>query len=133
MHLFLGIDLKDQFTNFSKYQDNVASKTPIRTFRQMADTKAVIISIDRLVLDTGTVDLHPVTFIQTNPDDGTATANTHISGIQLDMDMCGLAYTRLPRVVKLPYMGGGQKAIVDAIFLNMVDNPLGAVVLNNAS
>jgi hypothetical protein len=133
MHAFLGIDLKDAFTNFSKYQDTVGSKTAIRTFRQTADTKAVIITIDRLVLDTGTVDLHPVTFLQTNADDGTATANTHISGIQLDMDMVGLAYTRMPRVVKLPYLGGGQKAIVDAIFLNMVDNPLGAVVMNIAS
>lgn len=133
MHAFLGIDLKDAFTNFSKYTDTVASKTAVRQFRQDASSKAVIISIDRLVLDTGNVDLHPVTFLQTDADTGLATANTHLSGIQLDMDMVGLAYTRMPRVVKLPYMGGGQKGIVDAIFLNMVDNPLGAVVMDIAS
>lgn len=133
MHAFLGIDLKDAFTNFSKYLDNVSGKTPVRQFLQEASSEQVIISIDKLVLDTGEVDLHPVTFLQTNAIDGTATANTHISGIQLDMDMAGLAYTRMPRVVKLPYLGGGQKAIVDAIFLNMIDNPLGAIVMNNAS
>jgi hypothetical protein len=133
MHAFVGIDLKDAFTNFSKYSDTVASKTAVRQFRQDASSQQVIISIDKLVLDTGTVDLHPVTFLQTNADTGLATANTHLSGIQLDMDMVGLAYTRMPRVVKLPYMGGGQKAIVDAIFLNMVDNPLGAVVMDIAS
>ena len=38
--------------------------------------------------------------------------------------MCGLAYTRLPRVKRMEYQGGGHKAIVDAIFMLMVDNPL---------
>jgi hypothetical protein len=36
----------------------------------------------------------------------------------------------MPRVVKLPYMGGGQKAIVDAIFLHMMDNVLGMIAIN---
>lgn len=130
MHAFLGVDLKAAFTNFSKYVDNVANKTPVRQFRQDAASEAMILTIDKLTLDTGEVDLHLSSFLRTDPDTGADTAYTHTSGIQLDMDMCGLAYTRLPRVVKLPYLGGGQKAIVDSIFLNMVDNPLGAVVMN---
>lgn len=130
MHAFLGIDLKTAFTNFSKYVDNVANKTPIRQFRQDAATEAMVLSIDKLVLDSGEVDLHVTSFLRTDPDTGADTAYTHLSGIQVDMDMVGLAYTRMPRVVKLAYAGGGQKAIVDAIFLNMVDNPLGAIAMN---
>src|SRR5262249_15458182 len=32
MAAFLGIDLKSAFTNFSKYVDTVANKTPVRQF-----------------------------------------------------------------------------------------------------
>jgi len=79
-------------------------------------------TIDKLTLDTGEVHLHPTAFLYTKASDGTDQAQTTRSGIVVDMDMCGLAYTRMPRVVKIPYLGGGQKAIVDAIFLNMMDN-----------
>lgn len=127
MHAFLGVYLKKAFTNFSKYVDNVANKTPVRQFKQDASTEAMVITIDKLTLDTGEVDLHLSPFLYTNAADGTATAYTHNSGVQVDMEMVGLAYTRMPRVVKLPYQGGGQKAIVDAIFLNMFDNVLGAL------
>lgn len=130
MAAFLGVDLKAAFTNFSKYVDNVANKTPVRQFHQDANSKAVVITIDKLVLDTGEVDLHLSSFLRTDADSGADTAYTHRSGIQVDLDMCGLAYSRMPRVVKLPYQGGGQKAIVDAIFLHMMDNVLGALAFN---
>lgn len=129
MHAFLGINAKAKFTGFTKYTDNVANTTPIGRFNQDADTKAVVRTIDKLVLDTGEVHLHPTTFLATNAKDGTDTAQTHNSGLFLDMDMCGLAYTRMPRVVKLPYLGGGQKAVVDAIFLHMMDNVLGMMAM----
>lgn len=130
MAAFLGVDLKAAFTNFSKYVDNVANKTPVRQFHQDAASEAMIITIDKLTLDTGEVDLHLTSFLRTDPQTGADTAYTHTSGVQVDLDMAGLAYTRMPRVVKLPYQGGGQKAIVDAIFLHMVDNPLGAIAMN---
>lgn len=124
---FVGVDLKAQLTSFSKYVDNVANKTPVRQFKQDADTKAMVITMDKLVLDTGEVDLHLSSFLYTDPNTGADTNFTHSSGVFVDENMCGLAYTRMPRVVRLPYAGGGQKAIVDAIFLHMADNVLGAV------
>jgi hypothetical protein len=125
MNGFLGITLKNKFTNFSFYQPNVNNLTPIGQFTQEAKSKKFIKAIDNLVMDTGEVDLHPTSFLYTDPDTGADTAFTHKSGIFVDMTMCGLAYSRKPRVIRKPYDGGGQKAIVDAIFLNMFDTVLG--------
>lgn len=129
MHGFLGINLKARFTGFTKYTDNVANETPIGRFNQDADMKQIVRTIDKLVLDTGEVHLHPTTFLATDAKTGADTNFTHNSGIFVDMDMVGLAYTRMPRVVKLQYQGGGQKAIVDAIFLHMMDNVLGMMAM----
>jgi len=129
MHAFLGVELKAAFTNFAFYQPNVNNLTPIGQFLQEAKSKKMIKAIDNLVMDTGEVDLHITSFLYTDPDTGADTAFTHKSGIVVDMNMCGLAYTRKPRVIRKPYDGGGQKAIVDAIFLNMFDNVLGALAM----
>lgn len=129
MHAFLGVELKAIFTNFGFYQPNVNNLTPIGQFMQEAKSKKMIKAIDNLVMDTGEVDLHITSFLYTDPDTGQDTAFTHKSGIVVDMNMTGLAYTRKPRVVRKPYDGGGQKAIVDAIFVNMFDNVLGALAM----
>lgn len=133
MHAFLGIYLKQKFTNFSQYVPNVNNTTIIGQFLQEATSKKLIKAIDQLVMDTGTMDLHVTSFLYTDPDTGADTANTHRSGIAVDMNMNGLAYTRKPRVIRKPYDGGGQKAIVDAIFLNMFDNVLGAMAMKISS
>jgi hypothetical protein len=121
---FVGIDLKTVISGYGSYQDDVSNKTAVRTFNQDAKSKALIDVIDRLVLDTGEIDLHLSANIYTDAATGEDSAYTHKSGLFLDMEYIGLAYQRMPRVVKLPYQGGGYKAIVDAIFLWMCDNPL---------
>lgn len=127
----LGVDLKAEFTKFSKYVDNVANKTPVRQFNQSAESKALINVIDRLVMDTGEADLHLSSFLYTDRVTGADSDYTHRSGLGVDMNMCGLAYIRLPRVKPLPYAGGGEKAIVDAIYLHMIDNPLGMMKIES--
>lgn len=122
---FVGVDLKASISNFTKYDDTPGGKTLVRRFNQNADDKAVVNVIDRIVCDTGTIELHISSFLATDADTGDDTAYTHRSGLFLDMDMVGLAYTRLPRVFKLPYAGGGDKAVVDAIFLHQMDNVIG--------
>jgi len=124
LHGFVGIDLKSQISGYGSYQDDVGSATAVRTFNQDASKKALITVIDRLVLDTGEIDLHLTANIMANATTGEASAYTHKSGFFVDMDYVGMAYQRLPRVVKLEYKGGGYRAIVDAIFLFMCDNPL---------
>ncbi len=121
---FVGVELKQSFTDFTTYTADKASHAQVRTFNQNASSRDLVNTVDRLVLDTGTYDLHLTSFLRTNASTGEDTAYTHKSGIFVDLDMCGLAYTRLPRVKRLDYQGGGHKAIVDAIFMLMVDNPL---------
>lgn len=133
MHAFLGVDLKAGFTDFSKYSDTVASKTACRDFRQDAKDRTLIVTVDKLALDTGDLDLHLSSYLYTDPTTGADNAQTHRSGIFADMDMVGLAFTRMPRVLRLQNQGGGEKAIVDAIFLHMMDNVLGMMAAKIAS
>jgi len=130
---FVGIDLKNEITNWSIYTDDVSNKTQSRRFSQDANSKALLACIDKLVLDTGEIDLHLASFAWTDPDTGDDTNYTHRSGIFVEMNMLGLAWTRMPRVVKLEYQGGGYKAIVDAIFMMMCDNPLGQMAVKSNS
>jgi hypothetical protein len=126
---FLGIELKNQFTEFTSYQKTESAKTPVRRFN-FGEGSTLNVVVDRLVLDSGTYDLHTSSFIKCDPVTGEDTADTHKSGIFIDMDMVGLAYTRMPRVKKLEYQGGGHKAIIDAIFMLCCDNPLTLMPLN---
>ncbi|MDB4312094.1 DUF5309 domain-containing protein [bacterium] len=132
---FVGIDLKAQITDFASYSDDVTSKTNTRTFTQRADSKMIMRVIDRLNLDTGQIDLHPISFGWTDVATGADSAYTHRSGVFVDLNMVGLMFTRMPSVKMLPNLGGGEKAIVDVMFMLMCDNPLGhmAVKSNSAS
>ncbi len=126
---FVGIDLKAVFTDFANYVEQLASKTPTRLFNQEMASKELTNTVDRLVLDTGTVDLHPSSFLWTDADTGADSDYTHRSGFFCDMEMNGIAFTRAPRLKELEYDGSGKRAICDAIFYHMVENPLGAVAI----
>lgn len=125
MKFFSGIDLKAAISDFTRYDDTVSNKTCVRCFNTDAEEQAIINCIDRVVFDTGAIDLFASAHIITDADTGEDTLYTHSSGVGVDMDKIGIAWTRMPRVVKLQYNGGGHKAIVDAIFLLMCDNPTG--------
>ena len=129
MHTFLGVHLKKKFTNFAGYVDNIANTTSIRRYNQEADSKTLVRVIDKLVLDSGEHLLHLTPFLMTNAADGTDTEFTHRSGFSVDMESAFLAYTREPRVVNLPYKGGGKKAIVDTIFLHGHENVQGGIAM----
>lgn len=130
----VGVDLKTRIAEFSKYSDDVASTTAIRTFNQAAGDKAIINVIDRVTLDTGIIDLMLSSFLYTTAADGEDSAYTHMSGAFVDPSMTALYYTRLPRVKPLEYKGGGHKAICDAILIHGLDNPIGmfSVTINTA-
>lgn len=131
---FCGIYLKAKISDFT-VRDDAATGTsvPIRTFNQSAESKALINVIDVLHLDTGKIRVHPSAHIMTDADTGEFTASSHRSGIFLDMEMVGLAYTRMPRAFKLPYQGGGEKVVVDAIITLQADNPVGGFSARIAS
>jgi len=127
MDAFLGIYLKQQITQFTTYSENLASFTSVRQFQRDGDTKTLTNTIDQLVTDTGSVRLHVSSYLRKTTSTGADSAYTHKSGIIVDMDMVGLAYTRLPRIVPQEYKGGGPRAICDCIGIVMCDNPLGMI------
>lgn len=130
---FVGIDLKAKFTDFARYDDTTPTSEPVRMFTQNGDSKEYVNVIDRLVLDTGTVKLIPSAYLYTDKADGDESDYTHRSGVFLDMDMVGLAFTRNPRYRPIQDKGAGPRGIVDTIFMLMVDNPLPIVsVLSNS-
>lgn len=134
MHGFVGRELKKLMTDWTvRDATDSATTFPVRMFNQNASDKAIIRCVDKLVMDTGTVHLHLSARLLTDPATGATTTYSKKSGVFVDLDMCGLAYTRLPRVVKLTYRGGGQKAIVDTIFMHQVDNVRGMVKVHPTS
>jgi hypothetical protein len=130
---FCGIELKRRFTEFTTYQAQSAggaTYTPVRSFNGQQKDRELVSTIDALVLDSGRYRLHVSSFLKSNKTTGADSATTHKSGIFMDMSMCGLAYTRLPRVVNQEYQGGGHKRIIDTLFMLMVDNPLSLIAVN---
>lgn len=126
MKFFLGIDLDKKVSDFTvKDSGFTGGVLPIRQFQQDASSETVVKVVKRLVFSAGAIDLIPTAHLMTDPATGEDTAYTHKSGMGLDMDKVGLAWMRLPRVYKLPYAGGGYKAVADAIFMGMFDNPVG--------
>lgn len=125
LDFFLGIDLKAVISEFTRYDDTVTDKVSVRTFSQDQESRALINVVDRLVFDTGAIDLHASAHIMTDADTGEDTDYTHRSGVCVDMKMIGLNYMRLPRAFRPEYKGGGHKVVVDAIFTWLYDNPAG--------
>lgn len=129
---FVGIDLKDVFDTWTAYQDTVTGKTAVRSLNASPQTKQLIQVIDRLQFSGGTVDLHPTNWLF-HDINGAATDYTHRSGLFLQMAMWKLHYTRKPRVKPLENKGGGEKRIVDAIFMLSCLNPLGQMMIKSNS
>lgn len=128
----VGIDLKNVFDNWTAYQDTVSGKTAVRSLNNSPQTKQLIQVVDRLQFSGGTVDLHPTNWLFRDIN-GAETAYTHRSGLFLKKDMWKLHYTRAPRVKPLENKGGGEKRIVDAIFLLTCLNPLGQMMIKSNS
>lgn len=124
--LFLGIDLDKKISDFTVRDSGFTGGVlPVRQFNQNAESKTVIKVVKRLVYSSGSLDLIPTAHLMTDAATGEDTEYTHRSCMGLDMEKVGIAWMRLPRVYKLPYAGGGYKAVADAIFMGQFDNPSG--------
>lgn len=123
---FLGIDLDKRISDFTVRDTGFTGGVlPVRMFNQDAESKQVVKVVKRLVFSAGTIDLVPTAHLMTDAATGEDTDYTHRSGMGLDMDKVGVAWMRLPRVYKLPYGGGGYKAVADSMFMGQFDNPVG--------
>ncbi len=122
----VGIDLKGVFDTWLSYRDTVANKLQVQSLNMDAAAKTYLECVDRIEITSCSVDLMVAPFLRYSlADEAEPTAGTHLSGLFVVPDMWNFNYMRAPRVVRLPYQGGGHKAIVDAIFELRCLNPLG--------
>jgi len=122
----VGIEQKELFDTWHSYRTDISGKHGIRSVNQNASDRTFIECVDRLEFSSCTIDLMLSSFLRfALADEAEPVARRDKSGIFIVKDMWSFDYMRAPRVVKLPYLGGGHKAIVDAIFELRCLNPLG--------
>ena len=123
MMLVCGPELKRAFTNFTRFAGGADSKSglSIRTFTQSAESKKIVASIDSFHGDFGVLDIVPSLFLAKDQ----ASAVQLARGYVMSSDMIELRYGRRPRFQELEDMGGGKRALVDAIAALVCMNPKG--------
>lgn len=125
---FFGVELKSKVSGFTRTQAVPAGYAATKRY-QGADEKVINNVVERVVMDGATIDLHLTPNLLLDEATGADTAGTHKSGIIVDFNMLALGYVRSPRHFMLPELGGGRKAIVDAIFQLRVYNPLSLMAM----
>lgn len=132
LDLVCGSALKRKLSRYSYYTDDSSSQTVVRRMNNQNDGKLIEV-IDHLETDFGTINMHLSSFLYTDKTTGAISAKTTRSGYLLDTDMLAICYTRLPRIMDLPDLGGGPRAIVDAMFSLKYYNPKGSGKLEISS
>lgn len=129
LKLVSGTKLKRLISSWSIYAADKTSNTVVRTINQDAKSRQLINVIDRLVCDTGDVDIMLSPYLYCDATSGAQTAKSLRSGFLLDVENLALCYTRMPRIKDLEDRGGGPRAIVDAIFalLNYAPHGMGKI------
>jgi hypothetical protein len=124
-----GTGFKKQVTSFTATQfgsTNTSQALRMYSAPLTASGTTVINNVTSYAGDFNTVDLHPSLLLKVNT---AASPNTPPG----NPDRCyifppaaiGMAYNRPPTVTKLPNLGGGPRAMVEAIACLIVRNPLG--------
>jgi hypothetical protein len=123
MMLVCGPELKRAFTNFTRFAGGTDNKAglSIRTFTQSAESKKIVASIDSFHGDFGVLDIVPSLFLAKEQ----ASAVQLARGYVMSPEMIELRYGRRPRFQELEDMGGGKRALVDAIAALVCMNPKG--------
>lgn len=118
--LLCGTALKEAITAFTAFQSSSANTFgTIRAYQADKDGGKITNSVTAYEGDFNTVAIHTSLLLANN----TTNAPTR-RGYVLPWDMVELRWNRMPTVTKLPNMGGGPRAMVEAIFGLAVKNPL---------
>jgi len=123
MMLVCGPELKRSFTNFTRFAGGAVNTAglSVRTFTQSAESKKIVASIDSFHGDFGILDIVPSLFLAKDQNEATQLRRGYV----MSSDMIELRYGRRPRFQELEDMGGGKRALVDAIAALVCMNPKG--------
>ena len=108
----LGSAIKNRITDFTRYTPTVSNYSTIRTYEPQNSRKVESI-VDIYTGDYGTIELMLSSFL---PDNN--------RGYILDPEYLVLRTHTMPRIKALPDMGGGPRALIEAIVGLSVLNPL---------
>jgi hypothetical protein len=108
----MGSTIKNRWTDFIRYQPTVSSFTSIRYFEN-SDMRKLETVVDFYTGDYGTVELHLSSFLPNNK-------RAYI----LDPAYLELRTHTAPYIEQLPDLGGGPRALIEAIVGLAVLNPL---------
>lgn len=121
---FVGIKLKEQIGTFLSYRTDKSSKTAVQSLNANRDSKLFLECVDRVVTDSGEIDLFPHAFLRCGTD-GLRVAGSHLSGFFVDPSMWSLNWNMAPTTKDLEDRGGGPKKFIHAIATLICLNPLG--------
>ena len=123
MMLVCGPELKRAFTGFTRFAGGTVNLAglSVRTFTQSAESKKIVASIDSFHGDFGVLDIVPSLFLAKDQNEATQLRRGYV----LSSEMLELRYGRRPRFQELEDMGGGKRALVDAIAALVCMNPKG--------
>lgn len=117
--LIVGQDLKTTITGFTQFQGGSSNAAlTIRSYTADLASKKITHNVTIYEGDFNTVFIVPSLLLAS----GTSNAPTR-RGYVLDMSMLELSYNQYPKVSKLPDLGGGPRALIDAIYCLKVLNP----------
>lgn len=120
LNLVCGTFIKQAVTNFTATAGGAS--TVQRTYNADLSEHTVITNITLYEGDFNTVEVSTSLLVGgvTDPTSTTMTQRSYI----FNSEIAGICYNRPPRVMKLPDLGGGPRALVDAICCLVVKNPL---------
>jgi hypothetical protein len=113
MVLLCGPSLKRTFTEYTRFSTGATSNAlSIRTFNTSAEAKKIVSAVNVFEGDFGTLRLLPSLYLRQNNSSDTA---KNSSGLVLNMDQCEVRFAKRPAMRELPDLGGGPRALIDAI------------------
>ena len=126
MVLLCGTKLKANVTNYTQISSGATSTfSPVRAYTEDLAGQTVTNDIRYYNGDFGDIELHVSLLLNVDTTAGPAAIQgDQRRGYIFPIESLGLTFNRAPRVMRLPDMGGGPRALVDAVCCLVVKNPL---------
>jgi hypothetical protein len=130
-----GIELIAQMTAWTVTADAGASfgTFPIRTFTNDAKAKLVIRAVQRLEMNSATIQLMKSGYLLTNVATGAVSTSSYKSGLFLNMNLWEISSLKGTTERELPDLGGGPRGLCESMEMLKCLNPLGNLVVKSST
>lgn len=123
--MICGTTVKGKVTDFTNAQfASTNTGATVRAYTTDLTANQVVNNITFYEGDFNTVELYPSLLLAGTSAGAVDSTNGANRAYLFARELLGMTYNRPPRVMKLPDLGGGPRALVDAICSLVVKNPL---------